>query len=218
MDPESAAQIKRLAPAAFHAEQFRAVTEDDYARAAEKHPRVAKTVATFRWTGSWHTVFLTIDPFGTTEVSVELEQSVRTWVTRYTLAGYDLEIDPPVYVPLDLEIHVCAKRNHFRADVEEALLMALSDQVLPDGTLGFFHPDHFTFGQPLSLSRLYAAVEAVEGVDSAVVTRFQRWGKAANQELEKAEIPMGRLEILRLDNDPSFPEHGLLRLNVRGGK
>jgi hypothetical protein len=31
-------------------------------------------------------------------------------------------------------------------------------------------------------------------------------------------MPLGRLEIARLDNDPNFPEHGLLRLDLRGGK
>jgi hypothetical protein len=31
-------------------------------------------------------------------------------------------------------------------------------------------------------------------------------------------MPLGRLEIARLDNDPNFPEHGVLRLDLRGGK
>ena len=29
---------------------------------------------------------------------------------------------------------------------------------------------------------------------------------------------MGRLEIARLDNDPNFPERGVLALTVGGGK
>lgn len=161
---EPLAQVKRLAPPAFHSEQFRAVTEDDYARAAEKLPEVSKAVATFRWTGSWHTVFLTIDPAGQTELSPALESRVTSWVTRYTQAGYDLEIDGPVYAPLDIEIEVCTEPDHFRADVEEALLDALSSRILPDGRRGFFYPDNFTFGQSLYLSQLYAAVEEVEGV------------------------------------------------------
>ena len=37
---------------------------------------------------------------------------------------------------------------------------------LPDGRRGLFHPDNFTFGQPVYLSRLYAAAHAVDGVDS----------------------------------------------------
>jgi hypothetical protein len=225
-DPEPIEQVKQLAPAAFHAEQFRAVTEADYARAAEKHPEVSKAVATFRWTGSWHTVFVTIDPVGRTDVPPELEQRVRAHITRYTQAGYDLEIDPPIYVPLEIEIDVCVAPDHFRAHVEEALLVALSNQPLPDGKMGFFHPDKFTFGQPLYLSQLYAAVEAVEGVDSAVVRRFIRQHEsdpeptrpATRRNLDQGCIPMGRLEVLRLDNDPNFPENGVLRLNMMGGK
>ena len=218
VDAEPVERVKQLAPAAFHAEQFRAVTEADYARAAERHPEVSRAVATFRWTGSWHTVFVTIDPKDRTEVSKELKQKVRDWVTRFTQAGYDLKIDPPTFVPLEIEAEVCVSPEYFRGDVEEALLAELSNHALPDGRRGFFHPDNFTFGQPLYLSRLYAAVEAVEGVDSAVVSKFQRFGKAENDELKQGFIPMYRLEIIRLDNDPNFPENGVLQLNMRGGK
>ena len=42
--------------------QFRAVTEDDYATAALTIAGVAGAVASFRWTGSWYTVFIGIDP------------------------------------------------------------------------------------------------------------------------------------------------------------
>jgi hypothetical protein len=51
-----------------------------------------------------------------------------------------------------------------------------------------------------------------------VITIFQRFGKAPNKELEQGFVPMSRLEILRLDNNPSFPENGVIRLNVLGGK
>jgi hypothetical protein len=225
-DPEPIEQVKQLAPAAFHAELLRAVTEADYARAAEKHPEVSKAVATFRWTGSWHTVFIAIDPRGQTDVPLALQQGVRDWVARYTQAGYDLEMDPPTFVPLEIEINVCVAPEHFRAHVEEAVLMALSNQGLPDGGRGFFHPDRFTFGQALYLSQLYAAVEAVEGVDSAVVRRFIRQHESdpepdrptTKQNLDRGYLPMDRLEVVRLDNDPNFPENGVLRLNMLGGK
>jgi len=226
IDPQPIQQVRQLAPAAFHAEQLRAVTEADYARAASKHPEVSKAVATFRWTGSWHTVFVTIDPVSRTDVPLALQQRVKDWVTRYTQAGYDLEIDPPTFVPLEIEIDVCVAPDHFRGHVEEAALVALSNQALPDGTRGFFHPDNFTFGQALYLSQLYAAIEAVDGADSAVVTRFVRQDEsdpepsrpATGQNVDRGYIPMGRLEVLRLDNDSNFPENGVLRLNMLGGK
>jgi len=211
--PEPIDQVKQLAPAAFHAEQLRAVTEEDYALAAEKHPEVAKAVATFRWTGSWHTVFITVDPVGRTDLPTELQRRGRAWVTRFTQAGYDLEIDPPTFVPLEIEVDICVDRTHFRAHVQEAVLTALSN-----GQRGFFHPDNLTFGQSLYLSQLYAAIEAVEGVDSAEIKVFKRFSKLPNNELEQGYVPMGRLEVVRLDNDPNLPENGVLRLNMLGGK
>jgi hypothetical protein len=226
IDPETIDRVKQLAPAAFHAEQFRAVIEDDYARAAEKHPQVSKAVARFRWTGSWLTVFINIDPKGGVELTPALRNSIKNWVTRYTLAGYDLEILPPIYVPVEIDLDVCVKRDHFRSDVEAALRNALSSAVLPGGSLGFFHPDQFTFRQPLYLSALYAAGSAVEGVDSVNASRFRRQDEydpdparpATTLNLDRGYIKIGALEVLRLNNDPNFPEHGTLRLNLLGGK
>lgn len=218
IDPETLEQVKLLAPKAFHAEQYRAVTEEDYARATEKHPEVDKAVATFRWTGSWHTVFITIDPLGHSEVTPDLEARVRSHITRYKLAGYDIEIDPPVYVPLEIEINVCVARDHFRTHVKAAVLEALSNRTFADGRKGFFYPDNFTFGQAVYLSRLYEALEQIPGVDSAEVMVFKGYAKAENNELAQGFISMQRLEIARLDNDPSFPENGVLRLNMMGGK
>jgi predicted phage baseplate assembly protein len=228
VDAETVEQVRRRAPQAFRAEQFRAVTEADYAAAARKLPEVAGAVATFRWTGSWYTVFVGVDPRdpedlvrrprGLAVLSATLEQKVRAFLTRYRLAGYDLEIRPPRFVPLDIEIDLCVLSDHFRADVAKAVRDALSNRVPPLGTLGFFHPDNFTFGQPVYLSRLYAAVERVEGVDSLVVRRFQRARERDRGELLKGVIEIGAWEIALLDNDPNFQENGVLRINARGGK
>jgi len=216
--PEPLERVKRLAPPAFHADPIRAVTEADYAAASEKHPEVAKAVATFRWTGSWYMVFITVDRRGGTRVDSTFEDELRDFIQRSRLVGYDLEIDGPIFVPLEIEIDVCVHPGHFQGHVEEALVKALSSRTYPDGSNGFFHPDNFTFGQPVYVSRLYAAIEAVEGVDSAEVRVFKRFYQVAIDEIEEGRIPIERLEVACLDNDPSFPENGVLRLNMRGGK
>lgn len=228
VDPETIEEVRQVAPAAFRAEQFRAVTEADYATAARKMSNVAGAVAAFRWTGSWYTVFVGVDPRnpanlitepgGRTRLTPALERQVRDFLTRYKLAGYDLEIRSGEYVPLEIDLDLCVAPDHFRGDVAEAVRLALSNRVNPDLTLGFFHPDNFTFGQSVYLSRLYAAVEAVEGVDSVVVTRFRRFGKVDSGALEAGVMPIGPWEIARLDNDPNFMEKGVLRITARGGK
>jgi hypothetical protein len=217
IDPEPIGLVKQIAPAAATAETYRAVTTDDYVAAAELLPVVSHSQADFRWTGSWHTVFATVDPTGSDVLDAGTEAAVRAQLVRYKLAGYDVEVDPPRFVALHIGLVVCAQPDHFRADVHLAVRRGLSATTLPDGTRGFFHPDNFTFGQPLHLSALYAAVEAVAGVDSVEVAEFHRYGEQPAGELQAGRVAAGRLEILRCNNDPNFPEHGVLTIEMRGG-
>jgi hypothetical protein len=227
VDAENIEEVRQLAPRAFQAEQFRAVTEADYEAAALTLPAVAAAKCTFRWTGSWHTVFVAIHPRkpsdlitqagGRTRLRDELAHQVQQQLTRYKLAGYDLEIRTAQYVPLEIDMQICVARGHFRGDVLEAVYRALSNRQFPDGSTGFFHPSRFTFGQAVYLSQLYAAAERVAGVELAVVTVFKRYWALPNDELANGVIPLGDGEIARLDNDPNFAENGVLRLTALGG-
>ena len=166
----------RTRPTAFR-RQERAVTPEDYAEVAERHAEVQRAAATFRWTGSWHTVFLTVDRLGGLPVDEDFERQMRRHMERYRMAGYDLEVDGPRFVPLEIELHVCVRPDYFRSSVKAALLEVFSSRSLPDGRRGVFHPDNFTFGQPVYLSRLIAAAQAVAGVESVRATKFQRQGR-----------------------------------------
>jgi predicted phage baseplate assembly protein len=217
VEPETIEDVRQRAPAAFRMQE-RAVTEADYAEVTERDPRVQRAAATFRWTGSWHTVFLTVDRFGDLPVDDAFKTSIRQSVERYRMAGYDLEVDAPQFVSLEIEMHVCVQPDYFRTDVEAALLQIFSNQILPDGTRGIFHPDNFTFGQTVYLSPLYAAAQAVDGVASVQIVTFQRQDQPDPKPLQDGFLPMGRLEIARCDNDPNFAERGVFRLTVGGGK
>ncbi len=217
VDPESLEEARQYAPQAFRFQQ-RAVTEADYAEVAQRHKEVQRAAATFRWTGSWYTVFLTVDRVGGRKVDADFEIHLRDHMERFRMAGYDLEVDGPRFVPLDLILQVCVKPDYFRSQVQGALLDRLSNRVLPDGRRGFFHPDEWTFGQPVHLSRIYAAASEVEGVESVKVERFQRLGRLAQKEIQEGILPIGRLEIAVLDNDPNFQENGSLKLSMGGGK
>jgi hypothetical protein len=89
---------------------------------------------------------------------------------------------------------------------------------LPGGKRGFFHPDNMTFGQGIYLSQVVAAAQAVEGVESVGVTRFERLYEGPNGEIAAGVLLLGPLEIARLDNDPGFPERGRLTLKLEGGR
>jgi hypothetical protein len=216
-DPETLEQVRQRAPVAFRTQE-RAVTPDDYARMAERFPGVQRAAATFRWTGSWRTVFITVDREGGLPVDAPFEAALREHLERFRMAGHDLEIDGPRFAPLELELRACVGRDHFAADVRAALLRELGRGVLPGGRRAFFHPDHFTFGQPVYLSRVYAAAQAVPGVDRVEVTALRRQGRTGSEALASGRLEVGRLEIARLDNDPNHPEMGVLRVHAVGGK
>ena len=216
IDPQPLAQARLYAPQAFR-RQERAVTADDYAAVTEREPRVQRAVATRRWTGSWMTMFITVDRRGSDAVDAAFEDDLRRFIERYRLAGHDVEIDAPRFVALDIELHVCTRPGYFAADVERRLIDVFSAERLPGGGTGFFHPDRFTFGQPVYLSAVIAAAMAVPGVDYVTPVRFQRLGRNPANEIETGRMPIARLEIARLDNDPNAPENGRIRFDVDTG-
>lgn len=218
VEREPIERVKRIAPAMLAAGLHRAVTELDYARAAELHPGVSKAMATFRRSRTWTTAFLTVDRKGGAEVDEAFRAELRAHVGRYALAGYDVEVQAPVHVPLEIEVEVCVARDRFRADVERELLEVVSARTRAGGQKGFFHPDLWTFGQPLHLSRLYAALESVPGVDAAKVTKVKRFWEGEGAELSEGYVTAGRLEILQVENDPSHPQRGSIRFHMRGGR
>ncbi len=173
MEPESIEQVRLLAPQAFR-EQQRAVTTKDYAKITERFPTVQKAVATRRWTGSWYTIFITVDRKEGQELDDTFKQQLSDFLERFRLAGHDLEINAPQFVPLDIAMTVRVAADYFRSSVKAALLETFNNNVSLDGQPGFFNPDRFTFAQPVYLSQIIARAIKVPGVESVSVTRFQR--------------------------------------------
>jgi hypothetical protein len=221
LDPEPASQVRLYAPQAFRTQE-RAVTEQDYADAAGRHPQVEKAEATMRFTGAWYTMFVTVQRRGGLAVDGPFRADVRNFLEPLRMSGFDLELEAPIFVPLDIAFTVHVAAGYFQSDVKEALLEKFSNRDLPDGSRGFFHPDNFTFGQPVYLSRMVAAAMQVPGVLWVDTTdkppnRFQRFGETTHGEIEAGKIEMARLEIARLDNDPNEAENGRIQFFMEDG-
>jgi Baseplate J-like protein len=217
-DEEPDETVRRLAPQAFRAQRLYDVRPEDYQATAETLPWVLRAGTVFRWTGSWLTVFTTADPTGTEQISLDEQTGLIDLLNRYRLAGYESYVPAPVYVGIDLTITVCANPDAFRADVQAALLSALSTSKLPDGTTGFFYLDRFTFGTPLDRSALEAAIQASYGVAGVVSIQYRQRGATPGFIDFPDTLSVAPNQILRVDNDPSRPERGLLNIIVRGGK
>ena len=91
-----------------------------------------------------------------------------------------------------------------------AVLARLAPRRGADGATGFFGRDKWTFGQPLDASALMAAIQSCPGV--AGVTRADyRWARGPGEWRPlRATLGVAPGEILRIDNDPDQPGHGLL--------
>ena len=221
--PESLEQVRLAAPAAFHIQE-RCVTAEDYASAARRHPEVLQAAAVLRWTGNWYTAFVAVTRRGGQPVDERFRDALLAFLERLRLAGYDLEICAPRYVPLDIALPITVAPDAFRTTVRQALRETFSAVELAGGRRGFFHPDNFGFGQPVYLSQIVTAAMRVPGVvrvdiaASGQPLRFQRWGRPARGELRAGQIAVDPLEIARLDNAAAAPQNGTLAFFLEGGR
>ncbi len=215
-DPEPIEQVRQFAPQAFRVQE-RAVTDDDYAAAAALDPRVQRAVGTRRWTGSWYTEFVTVDRQGGTGADPAFRAELAAGLEPYRMAGSDVVVLPPVYVPVDIGLTICVAAGYFRGTVKAALIEAFSARDLPGGGRGFFHPGNFTFAQPVYLSAVVAAAMAVAGVAWVDVVTFQRSGQPPAGELAAALITMDRLEVAQCDSEAAGPAAGRISFSMTGG-
>jgi hypothetical protein len=217
VDPETPDQIRRRAPQAFLTQE-RAVTMADYATVAEANAQVGDAAAMLRWTGSWYTVFITAEPKTGGSLSNTLRRTLTQYVNRFRLAGQDIKLEGPNYVPLDIALTVCVDPDYFQSDVQQALAQALGSGTLPNGQPALFSAGYFQLGQTVYLSPIYAAARQVAGVQTVTATVFQPQGVDTDIYLQTGEIPLGPFQVARMDNNPSLPNHGQLTLVMQGGK
>jgi predicted phage baseplate assembly protein len=215
-EAEPIEQVRQFAPQAFRVQE-RAVTDDDYAAAAARDPRVQRAVGTRRWTGSWYTEFVTVDRQGGTGADPAFRAELAAELEPYRMAGSDVVVQPPVYVPVDIGLTVCVAAGYFRGTVKAALIQVFSTRDLPGGGRGFFHPENFTFAQPVYLSTVVAAAMAVAGVAWVDVVTFQRFGQPPAGELAAGLIAMDRLEVARCDSEAADPAAGRISFSMTGG-
>jgi baseplate J-like protein len=212
-EPEPVEQVRQLAPQAFRTQQ-RAVTDDDYAGVARRDPRVQRAVATRRWTGSWYTEYVTVDRIGGAGLDPGLRGDLAARLDRARMAGTDVEVRAPSYVPIEIVLSVCVAPGYFRGTVKLALVERFSDR----DRSGFFHPDNFTFAQPVFLSAVVAAAMSVAGVATVDVRRFGRFGRPDDDQRDSGRIPMDRVEVARCDSEPPDGSSGRITFVMAGGR
>jgi predicted phage baseplate assembly protein len=216
VDPETIEHVRQSAPVAFRT-QKRAVTAADYVALASVYPGVQRAAATLRWTGSWHTVFITVERTNQAALDPSFISGLESYLDGYRMAGIDLAVEDGIRVPLLIAMTVCVESDYVAADVEQALLSRFTAGLQPDGTPGLFNPSTLDLGLPFYLSPLIAAAQAVDGVASVAITTFQRQNAPNDDGLAAGVLTPQPLEFFVLDNDPNYPDRGQFNLTVQGG-
>jgi hypothetical protein len=175
-------------------------------------------VARYAWTGSWRTVRVIVDPSDTTELDDRLRREVAAHLEAVRLIGEDLELRPPRFVPLDIRIDVCAEPDFWREDLRFVLEHEFSDGYTSDGRPGFFHPNSWSFGQPLHRSAIEGRIHQVTGVRHVVRIAMKRFNQATPAVPNVERLEMSPDEVLQVANDPDHLERGLIRFDVTGGR
>ncbi len=214
VDGDNMATIRTLAPFAFRT-QLRAVTEADYAAVALRDTRIADARGTLRWTGSWRTAFVTIDP--ASNAPANLATATQATLETMRMAGTDVVVEGASLVGLYISLLVTVAPSYQRTAVRQALSAVFSTGLQPNGQPGLLDPAQFTFGASVYLSPFIAAAQDIDGVAAVQCQAFQRVDSPQTDYAAQGAIPLARLEIARVDNDPNRPDLGSLTIDMEGG-
>lgn len=215
VDPESMEHIRQYAPFSFQT-QARCVTEDDYGAQASTFPGISEARGTLRWTGSWYSAFVSIEPEGT--LTSQLAADVRRRLDLLRMLGVDVTSEAAHIVGLAIVLRICVAPDHFRGDVYSALTRVFITGDQCDGQPGLLNAANFVFGQTIYASPFVAAAQAVDGVVSATLTQFGRLDEPWVDGVAQGYLTLGRLEIARCNNDPNHLDWGTFTLLLDGGK
>jgi len=197
------------------------VTAQDYGDKASAIAGVAAARGTMRWTGSWYTAFVSVEPVAgqDTALSSALIKTVTKDLNKLRMMGVDLAVEAARLVGLRIGLAICVAPNYFEGDVFAALWKVLVAGDSCTGTLGLLRPANFQFGETVYASRIIQVAQSITGVVAVSVVTFERMDSPTPPGIAPPnKLTMGPLEIPRCDNDPNHADRGLLVLTLDGGK
>ena len=201
-DGEPIDHAVRFGPLSFRAGD-RAVTLSDYVTLAMQAGGVAKVRAR---TFGWNRVQLYVAPEGNvvTQPGDDLKKRITAYFETRRMVGTAVSVAGPKAVAIDIAVEVTAEHNFAALTVRDQVRQVVA------GLLAFSEVD---FGSALYLSKVYEAVEALDGVRAVNVTRFRRMDSSAATVRHQALLDAG------LDEDLSAKvEYALSGVIARNGR
>ncbi|MFB9316981.1 hypothetical protein [Cryptosporangium minutisporangium] len=220
-DPEPLERIRYAAPLGVR-ELLSAVVPADYERLVGALPEVAAARARVRTDAPRPVVRVTLllrdeDALTVAGPPGEAERLRRWAVARIEqedvrLLGFDVELVPPRFVPIDLDLSIDAAAWARAETVRAGVVAALA------GDGGLLDPDTSGLGGDVHLDAVHRRVLDVPGVDAVRVRRLRRLQPGAADHRTDGVLPVGTEEVavLRHPYGPTQPQ-GLLTVEVCGG-
>jgi hypothetical protein len=200
-DRESIEHARRQAPQVFRS-LHRAVTAADYAALAANVPGVARAVAI---APSWNYVDLYVVASGGLELTDDLRARLLRYFEERRMVTALVSVRQPVFVSIDLTVEVGVEPTFYRVDVLHRVEAALGE---------LFRLDTLDFGQTFYLSKVFEAVEGVEGVAFARVTVFSGVRSDPLGELvDPAAAAAGLIQL----RPREFPRRGIITVTLTAG-
>lgn len=193
-DAEAPDEARLYGPPLFRS-LGRAVTEADYVALAEAFPGVARARTLVR---GWNNIDVYVLPQGGLPLANDLRQRLQTYLDERRMVTTRLWVRSPLPVRINLQAQIQVQPTFYAGDVEMAVRTALGE-LLSTSRVGF--------GSNVYLSKVYEAIESVEGVEYVTVTDFVRGGSGTG---------MARRGIIEVHPN-EVPELGALHLEMRGG-
>lgn len=214
-DPETEESIRINAPQAFRNILHSAVRPEDFDLIARRElPWLQRSGSAMRWTGSWPTLFVTPDPRGGVGLTGPQLRELELVTSRVRQAGRQVRVLEPRYASIDLELHICVAGDAMASQVREGVLQALFGNGQGSG---FFDPDRFSFGTPLSRAALMATIQRVPGVRAVSGVRVRRRGRFGWRPFSEFMLRVEHNEMIQVSNDRLAPEQGTVILVMEGG-
>jgi hypothetical protein len=209
-DRESAADAKRQASHRVRTLE-RAVSLADYADLALTHAGVAKARADLEREGSGagarRVIVVTCAAQGGTALATPQMEALLAFLAQRCAEAQRLRVRSHRAWPVRLALRVNVLANFSQATVQRKLLEAFGNVT------GFFAFERRDLGTDLALSDVYAAAEAVPGVDNVLATLFHAEADAA-QVADRISVPA---DALATGGDVVDATVGRLSLQLVGG-
>jgi uncharacterized phage protein gp47/JayE len=189
---ESIEHAVKFAPTVFKSLQ-RGVTGEDYVALAKQFPGVAKARAE---AANWNYIDLYLAPSGGGIATDLLKADLLAYFEDKRMMTTLIRIKDPTYVPIYITAEVKVKSYYFQEDVRHQIEDAIQKQIL--------NFDKMDFGQSVYLSKVYEAIENIEGVDFVNISEFRRDTPAR---IYKSTDP-------DYDMDLAVEKHGIIETSI----